>query len=276
MKVRKVEMLLKRTMLIAIACVGLWISAASASPFVNPPEQNPMIPAGGWIGVFPYQRNAKIDFTTDPATWPEDQNVPGKTELHPDINYDLEGTDDPVLYPSDWCDSAGDVLWYDQDPTGAGRQGLIGFFGEPIAGGTLIWHLDNWPDPNRYKFVYLEAELYVDGLGIWNAGVEAAPPAVVGYDSMEVDVQDLGSGWYRVNIWIPIEPNPLWEELYLMIGTEPNGIETGGQEVVSDGVLASSSVLIDYVHVATECVPEPATLSLLALGGVMLITRRKR
>ena len=276
MKVRETDMLLKRTMLIMIACVALWVSAVSASEFVHPPEENDMVPDGGWIGAFPYQRNARIDFDTDPATWPPDQNVAGKKELHPDINYDLEGTDDPVLFPSDWCDWTGEIAWYDQDPTGSARQGLIGFSGASVAGGTLTWHLDNRPDLNKYKFLYLEMEIYVDGWGIWGAGIEAAPPAVVGYDAKQMDVQPLGDGWYHVDLWIPIEPNPLWAELYLRIGTAANGIETGGQEVVSDGILALSSVLIDYVHVATECVPEPASLSLIALGGVMLIRRRRR
>jgi len=252
-------MTLKRTMLVTIASLALWASTSHASPFVNPPEENDMIPDGGWVGDFPYQRNARIDFTTDPNTWPDDANDPTKTELHPDVNYDLEGDDDTALYPSDWCYSEGDVLWYDEVPVGTGRQGMIGFLGLTSGEGTLTWHLDNWPDPNKVKHVYLEMEFYTDGTGHWGYDVTAAEPATVG--TKQESYQDLGGGWYRADIYIPIEPNPLWEELSLSF------------EVTQAG---PASFLLDYVHVATECVPEPAAALVLLLGFAGALRRRRR
>jgi hypothetical protein len=251
-------MTLKRTMLITIACVGLSISMANASPFVNPPETNPMIPAGGWQGAFPYQRNVMIDFATDPNGWPDDP-VPGKKDLVPQLNYHLEGDDDPVLYPSDWFDWTGQLGWYDDSPIGTGRQGLIGFIDQEAFAFTVILHLDNWREENPYKHLYLEMDIYREGTGDWIGLLDAASPGVPG--QIIADEQDLGDGWARVNAWVPIEPNPEWEELQIILHADE--FETG-------------SVLVDSIHIATECVPEPITASLLVLGGVLLVARRKR
>ena len=70
----------------SIALIGyvLTFGVAQASPFFKPPED--YFPGGVWQTPFPYQRNIFWDFLTDPTT----------TAPH------YEGTDDPVLYPSDW------------------------------------------------------------------------------------------------------------------------------------------------------------------------------
>ncbi|MBC7354390.1 MAG: PEP-CTERM sorting domain-containing protein, partial [Thermogutta sp.] len=58
-----------------------------------------------------------------------------------------------------------------------------------------------------------------------------------------------------------LEPNPLWEEITLMLPFVPVG----------------QYFLIDRFHVATECIPEPSTVSLAVLGAFGLIwTGRKR
>ena len=57
---------------------------------------------------------------------------------------------------------------------------------------------------------------------------------------------------------VKIFPNPPWEELVTIV-TVPVG----------------SYIIIDELHLATECVPEPATMSLLALGGFGILRRRR-
>jgi len=252
-------MTLKRTMLVTIACLALSVSTAAASPFNNPPETNDMIPDGGWVGTFPYQRNVLIDFATNPATWPDDANDPTRRELIPETNYHLEGDDDGDLYPSDWFDWSGQLGWYDDDPTQSGRQGLIGFINQEASVFTITLHLDNWPEIEPFKYVYLEMDIYRDGMGDWIGWTEAPSPSVVG---SELGTEtDLGGGWSRFNVWVPIELNPPWEEITINVHSSE---------------FATGSVLIDYIHVATECVPEPLTASMLLLGGTLLAVRRKR
>ena len=59
--------------------------------------------------------------------------------------------------------------------------------------------------------------------------------------------------------WATLVPNPQYEEMVNTI-------------TIND---AGGKLLIDYMHIATECVPEPATLGLLLLGGMATLRRRK-
>lgn len=244
------------TLLVTAVFILSGFSLANAEPFVNPPESNTSIPTGGWETPFPYQRNALIDFRTDPATWLADP-VQGK-DLVPGVNCDFEGEKDGDWYESDWFDWSGSgIVWHDQDPTGSGRQGLSGIEDQENTDAALTWHLDNCPIENTAKHIYLEVEYYANGYGEWF--IAPSGPGCV-FVNITEDVTDLGGGWVRRNIWILLEPNPPWEELAFNFYSN----ETIG-----------GTVLIDHIHVATECVPEPAALSLLVLGGLALIRRRR-
>jgi hypothetical protein len=174
-------------------------------------------------------------------------------------NYDLEGWDDPILYPSDWFAWEGDLRWWDQHPAGGGRQGLIGIEGED-QNLLLTWHLDNWPG-GPLKHVYVEADVYWTGAGHWQMGMVLPPGVERGGNWKTVA---LGNDWYRVEWWFELLPNPLWEEFTWNLSTL--AIAPGG------------TVLIDNWHVATECVPEPGTMALFGLGAVGLAGywRRRR
>jgi len=243
---------------------------AGAMPFNNPPEDN--MDPGQWQTPFPYQRNVYIGFCTSPHTWPIDP-VAGY-DLVPGTNCEHEGTDDGQLYPSDWISFdanntvGGDCItvmsqepqWFDEDPSGtggSGRTGLIGFFLQESYHLDMTVHLDNWEAERPYKHVWFEMEYFAGGpitiqLGVTSAFGQAA--------TIQPVTEDLGAGWYRTNFYAEFEPNPMWEEIQVSVWGDP---------------AMSSSVLIDYVHIATECVPEPATLSLLLAVGGPLIRRKK-
>lgn len=226
-----------------------------AEPFASPPESDAMVPPGGWNSPFPYPRNVLIDFKTDPKTWPPDDDggPQGSIDLIPDElpggNYHLEGLLDPKLHESDWADRFGSYVWIDEDPRFPGRQGIVGLDNlqsEEEVVATL--HLDNERIPRPAKHMWIEMEYYRVGSGGWMASVFPFPT------DFEWREEVLADGWVRRTWWVQLEPNPEWEVVQIEAFT---GATVG-------------TALLDYVHIATECVPEPSALALLATGVLAL------
>ncbi len=67
-----------------------------------------------------------------------------------------------------------------------------------------------------------------------------------------------GANWYHSTWYITIEPNPDFETIW----------------VESEGHDGDDQLVIDQIVVDTICIPEPATLALLAMGGLTLLRRR--
>ncbi|MFO7901366.1 MAG: PEP-CTERM sorting domain-containing protein [Planctomycetota bacterium] len=257
---------------VVLAVVLFSVSIGQAEEFNNPPEEAAVIPEGGWVTQFPYQRNVMIDFATNPTGWPADETDEtneSRKDLVPGENYHMQGTDDELLYESDWIEWRGPVEWVDTSDTLPGdRQGMIGIVGQE--NGTeigLTLHLDNrdrdWPR----KHIWVEMELLMDP-----ASVTAVTDVTASGDSQPVADADLAAelsdGWGRQNYWVAVEPNPVWEALN--IDFEVTDDEAGN---------IPGTVLIDYVHVATECVPEPGTFCLFGLGsllGLVVWWRRRK
>lgn len=255
---------------LAVLIMMLGCTFAWAEPFSVPPEATGL----RWDTTFPYQRNALIDFSSDPAIWGADANNPDAFELYPGngvvngnfnglhvINYDLEGTYDLTLYESDWFDvevfSGAGPTWYANDPFGSGRTGVYGVYqaSEPTSW-RMTWHLDNLPDPRDYKRVWQEYDMWFGG------GIATGTFSVVLPNTTTTLIGDiLFNQWDSWNLWTESSPNAVAEDLRIEL-------------VMGQG----SSFLLDDWHVATECTPEPVSALLLLAGApvVMAAKRRRR
>jgi hypothetical protein len=249
---------------LAVLTAMVLLSAAGgvveAAPFINPPELN----HPDWVTPFPYQRNILVGFDTDPHFWPDHITSPipdARKVLSPDVVHH-EGTDDAQLYHSDWL--GGEVVppmggytdWLYMDTvTGTARQGMLMMEAlSPNTTFTLVWHIDNWDRPREEKHFFVEAEYY----GTGNVGFDELISSTGQVELLPPQYETLENGWVRWRSWATLVPNPLWEEMVNTVTFENPGL-----------------LLIDYMHIGTECVPEPATLGLLAVGCI-LVVRRKR
>ncbi len=243
---------------VMVCCLSvLWVCpAVYALPFIYPPE-DPVWGAPEWETGFPYQRNIMWDFDRDPSNTP-----PAGQYNDPAYDVHYEGTDDPNLWESDWVTFAGDVEWFET----LGRIGIDNTGGCTELEGSVTFHIDNWPDPQLLKHVWTEIESLQPMpfqncvVPTWGDIPGLLPPGYTEVDSDWWLEYDGVNPEVLENDWIWIEPNPPWEEIRLDIYAP-----------------AGEAVYVDSVHIATECVPEPATVVLLALGGLpMLVPRRRR
>jgi len=239
--------LVRTPWVVALAALVLLASGsqALASVFINPPETDPL--ATGWQSPFPYQRNVLLDFATDPATW-DDDPVQGK-DLIPGVNADMEGTLDPALYPSDWFRLSGDISWVNGALVVSGVN----------QSAQIAWHMDNLPPPGDHKNIW--EEVVYRATGEWEDEAYVIPSSGE-WELLGEREELLGIGdWTVYNAFEEIRPNPDGETFIWNIFTDDDG----------------GTVTIDSWHIATECVPEPATgaLFMLGLAGLAVIRRRR-
>ena len=241
-----------RSALLAAGVLVLAASAAWADPFIYPPEDH--WPYGGdpwynpWVIPSPYQRNITWDFDNAQAPL-----VPV-----------YAGYDDDLLKDQDEIRLGGtDVHTFETDPTGTTtRVGFLGIdnrLGSVMAEGNVTLHIENWNSPNVTKHLWMEMEFLASD----DAGGEFSVQLPQGFNIVAAEqgfIGPLDDNGYLTVIALKIGPNPPWEELTLSMTVPPG-----------------EYILVDYVHFATECVPEPATLTLALLGtGTLAVLRRRR
>ena len=249
-----------RKLLVATLVVVISASAASAFSFGQPPEST----WSDWVLPYPYQRNILWDFETDPFGGPTSAGAPGAG---------YAGWDDSSLWGSDYVsgydpDRVGtapgfqsadyfESLDFGDDGTLSGGIGTDNRNGSAYACGWATFHIDNWAD-GAVKHLWCEMEYYESGSAGIVVNLGAAPGT--NWQMPVFENADLGNGWHRWTFGMTYLPNPEWEEFTISFGTQPGGI-----------------VVLDDFHIATECVPEPATLSLLGLGlsGLVVAHRRR-
>jgi hypothetical protein len=172
---------------------------------------------------------------------------------------DYEGYLDPLLKVSDYVVLGGSAQWYDT-LSGFTQTGFIGIDnrqGTSPLYGTLSIRLDNTPDPNDFKHLWAETD--VRGLGgSLSLGVQS-PPDNLSWSRPYADSYSIGDGFYRFDYGFTKSPNPVEETVVYTFHAEPGGF-----------------ILFDNIHIATECVPEPGTMSLLLLGAVGFVVLRLR
>jgi hypothetical protein len=123
-----------------------------------------------------------------------------------------------------------------------GRQGVW-----PLAG-LVTTTIPNQPLALDYKDIWVQ--LTWIGVGPYSRPVVAETR--FGVASTVVSEMPLPGGWYNTTYLMHLTPNPNWET-----------------------VKVSGSVYIDEMVIDTICAPEPASLALLAAGGLVILRRRR-
>lgn len=231
-----------------------------ASPFEWAPEDYKP-----WESDFPYQRNVDLMFQISPVS-PTGGPNGGPNGAGPGIpGAHYEGTADPILMISDFVLFQGDFTWYDS-VNGFPFQGVVGIDnrnGNIPKGGAIVIHLDNFPIPNTEKRIWIEWDFLISAANMplaFYVGDSSGSLPVEGWASPIRTTQD---GLSRQNLWYVLKPNPLWEEITILLPYVPAG----------------GYAFIDRFHVATECIPEPASGLIAVVGGLGLVVmgvRRKR
>lgn len=133
----------------------------------------------------------------------------------------------------------GQVYW----PALNGRTGVWPLSGE------MYFTIPNQPTPNPWKDIYIQLTWQAQAPGNTPFVMTVLPGVVSGAIVQQIP---LGGGWMHTIYTIRLYPNPTSEKILI----------TGGIDV-------------DQVVIDTWCVPEPATLAVLGLGGFALLRRRR-
>jgi hypothetical protein len=193
----------------------------------------------------------------DPPWYSWGMDRPNQTEQ----GWECDGIsplDQPV--PATWGEN--EFGWPDATFTGFAYQDIEGPQGPTIAtwhagegGGTIEITIKNNPDPDTYKLLFWQVT------SDKSPTPTGSPPSIStpgGATSTWLGApyphQQWNGTWYTYNGYHKIEPNP-------------------EEETITFDLVECTNV--SEIVINTICVPEPATLSLLALGAVVFIRRRR-
>jgi len=190
------------------------------------------------------------------VVWPDWRGQEGTTFQHwtfDDATNPVEldnayGTATATITPGEFGEGWLDELGFDE------QEGIWDIGGTD---GSIVLDIDNRPETDEFKEIWLQVTYYKF------SGFSDVPTIeVVGADYVEgqtlvveEDPYAPGNGWFLdQSIW-RIEPNPMNEQIILT------------------GALVGSR--IDQIVVDTICIPEPATMGLFAIGGLLVLRKRR-
>ncbi len=179
-----------------------------------------------------------------------------------------------------------------------------GIFGMPGYGWQLPWgnrnsrlifEMDNYDNNNLQKDIRVQVTFYAPNfyqynqpwsLRVWANSNDPWNPGDPNYwdgsyDIAYSSVQGIPgyNGWMCAAFDLQLRPNPDSETIGLDFGTSWPWwyyYPIGGHPYPYWAYPGGGSVIIDQVVIDTRCVPEPVTMTLLALGGVGLLLKRRR
>ena len=145
----------------------------------------------------------------------------------------------------------GSGWWFNELELG---QETTGYWDIGGIDGSIVLDVDNFRD-GEYKLISLQITYYeaIGGAPVVDMIPGATPYEEANWQEVIVDSDQLGVWKVWQSTWMMM-PNPAFEEIIIM--GDPAGS------------------IIDQIIVDTICVPEPATLGLLIMGGVALLKKR--
>ncbi len=153
-----------------------------------------------------------------------------------------------------------------------GREGVLRDVAE------LSWDINNFIDEEPLKKIKLQIVWKEDDTEDITASkfkfeIETFDPTgddfvVFNEDPFE-NYTDLGDGWYHSVFEFEVEPNPDYEYITLISKNPASTGQNGGTNNIA-------SIAVDEVVIDTISIPEPATISVLGLGSLLLARRKRR